>query len=180
MKTVIGLFSKNGDVQRAIQRLQEANLPIDSISMLTSETAVRDVLSGHQKQELTKYAVWGLGLSILFFALYSLAGLVCDCGLMVYNIWIELETLILFIAIGAALGLLIAYYMHVERLNDSIRPYTWNVYQGSAVVVVHTNNEQVATVVDILHHQNGAAIKTLETRLQHSFRNGQSQYKAQG
>ncbi len=167
MATVIGLFSKDEHVQRSIDKLQEAGITRDKIKVLAFEDAVVDLLNGRQSAVITKYVGLGVLVGMTIFGLYELIGRICDCGIPIYGIRIELDTLALFIAVGAILSMLVGYFVGIERLKGSIRPYIWNVHQGSKVVAVQANDEQENTVINILHNENGAAIKTLETRASH-------------
>ncbi len=101
------------------------------------------------------------------FGLYELIGRICDCGINLYGLMTELDKLVLFIIVGAIVGVLAGYLTGVEHLEGTIRPYTWNVHQGGKVIVVRTNDELETIVINILHKESGVAIKTLETRLGH-------------
>ncbi|MDH3675302.1 MAG: hypothetical protein OES12_07385 [Anaerolineae bacterium] len=171
MKTVIGLFLKDEQVQHSIDKLQEAGIARDNIRVLAFEDTVADLLSGHQSVIVTKYVGWGVIVSAAVFGLYELIGRVCDCGINIYGFRIELDKLVLFIVVGAILAALAAYLAGVEHLDGSMRPYTWNVHQGGKVVAVRTHDELETTIMDILHKENGVAIKTLETRLGHLWHN---------
>jgi len=152
---------------KAIQVLDQSQVPVEQVSIFGSESKVKTMLSGHQKQVLSNYARWGLVLGLIFFGLYNLVGLFCNCGLSIFDTWIELETLILLSTAGAFAGLATAYYIRVERLNGGTRFYTGNVQRGGVVVTVDTAPEHVDAIIKILHQNGGSAIKCLETRLNH-------------
>ena len=114
MKTIIGLYSSQEAMYRALQALDQSQVPVEQVSIARSESKVNAVLGGYQKQVLSNYARWGLVLGLIFFGLYNLVGLFCDCGLSIFNVWIEMETLILLSTAGAFIGLAIAYYIRVE------------------------------------------------------------------
>ena len=175
MKTVIGLFSSQESLFRALRALDQAQLPFEQVSIAGSESKVKEMLGGYQKQVLSNYARWGLVLGLVCFGLYNLVGLFCDCGLSIFNVWIELETLILLLTAGAFIGLAIADYFRVERPAGSIRLYTRNVQRGGVVVAVETAPEHVDAITEILHQNGGSAIKCLETRLDH-YRNQKPEY----
>ncbi|GAB4438473.1 MAG: hypothetical protein Kow0031_20360 [Anaerolineae bacterium] len=172
MKTVIGLYSSYEDAAEALQALAVSNVAIQQASLVNSEGNVLEILHGHQRRVLGKFAGYGLLLGVLLFVLYNLAGLFCECGLMVFDFWVELDTLLLFVAFSAVVGLGIAYFVRVERLNGSLRPYLYNVRHGSVIAVVHTTGSHEAQVIDILYRHHGTAIRTLENRL-HSLRHPQ-------
>lgn len=167
MKTVIGLFAKDKQVQRSIDKLQEGGITRNEITVLAFKDTVTNLLSGHQSAVVTRYAIWGVIISMAAFGLYELIGRICDCGINIYGLRIELEKLILFIVVGIILGVLAGYLAGVECLAGSVRPYTWNVDHGGKVIAVRTDDERETTVINILHKENGTAIKTLETRLGH-------------
>ena len=81
MKTVIGLFANDENVQRSIDKIQEAGIARDKIKVLAFEDTVADFLNGHQAVILTKYVGWGIIIGISAFGLYELVGRICDCGL---------------------------------------------------------------------------------------------------
>jgi hypothetical protein len=165
VKTVVGLFSKDDYIQASISRLAEVGIGRDQVKVLVYEKRVADLLTGHQSQTFARYALWGMGISAAAFVFFELVGRLCDCGITFYGFNVEIDRLVLFVIAGVSLGLTFAYLIGVERLQGSPRPYTWNVQHGSKVVVVHVSDEREAEIIKILHTENGAAIKTLESRL---------------
>ncbi len=165
MKTVIGFFPNQETLFGALQIIDQAQIPVEEVSILSSESKVKSRLEGHQKQVLSNYARWGLVVGLLFFGLYNLVGLYCDCGLSIFDVWIELETLIILCAFGAFLGLAVAYYIRVKRLDGSTRLYIANVQRGGVVVAIDATSDNVNTIIELLHQNGGSAIKCLETRL---------------
>jgi hypothetical protein len=174
MKTVIGLFSNDKNVQRSIDKMQEVGIARGEIRVLASEDTVADLLNGHPAVILAKYVGWGVIISMSVFGLYELIGRICDCGLPLYGFRVELDTLVLFIVVGALLSVLVGYFVGVEKLEGNIRFYTWNAQRGHKVVAVRTNDELEDTVINILHKANGVAIKTLECRLRSFWSNRHS------
>ena len=165
MKTIIGLFSKDDYVEASISKLEDVGIKREQINVLAYENIVADLLTGHQSRTFVRYAVWGLTISAVVFILFELIGRICDCGITIYGFYVELDRLLLFAIAGVVLGLIVAYLIGVERLQGSPRPYTFNVQNGSKVIVVHVNDERETEIIKILHAENGAAIRTLESRL---------------
>lgn len=165
MRTIIGLFSKDDYVKASISKLEEIGIRREQIKVLVYENSVADLLTGHQGRIFARYAGWGMGSSVALFVLFELVGRICDCGITIYGFNVELDRLVLFIIAGVMFGLILAYLMGVERLQGSPRPYTWNVQHGSKVMVVKVSDEKEDEIIRILHAENGAAIKTLESRL---------------
>lgn len=171
MKTVVGLFSKSEDVDRASYNLCSTGLVNrEQIQVLTTGASVNELLGGHQSHMLLTHVGWGLFASLVLFGLYNLIGLACNCSLMIFNLWIELDVLFLLIGAGVLIASAVTYFLQVNRLNDSFRPYTYNVEHGSLMVAVETPPELQQTVIDILYHSNGSVIKTLETRFSNYWR----------
>lgn len=171
MKTVIGLFLRNEDIEQASQELHRIGLVgPQELRVLTSEAAVKELLGGHQSHVLAIYLGWGLFAGLLLFGLYNFIGLVCNCGLMIFDFWIELDALFMFVGIAILITGAIAYFLQVERLNGSFRPYTYNVNHGSLLVAVEAPPELQQAVIEILYRHHGSAIKTLETRFSNYWR----------
>ena len=166
MKTVIGLFSKDEEVQRSIYKLQVAGLAEGKISILTHEEAVRKFLDGNQNHIVEKYAGWGAVFGITIFNLYDLTvGAYAWTNLFGYSspsFWVFV--LLMLTAMGALFGASAGWLFGVEKLDTGSRLYTWNVGQGSKLMVVQVNNELAPKVIDLLHQENGVAIKTLQSR----------------
>lgn len=165
MKTIIGLFSKDDYVEASISKLKDAGIKREQINVLAYENIVADLLQGHQSQTFFRYATWGMAISAIVFIFFELIGRICDCGITIYGLYVELDRLLLFTIVGVVLGLIVAYLIGVERLQGSPRPYTYNVQNGSKVIVVQVSDERETEIIEILHSENGAAIKTLESRL---------------
>jgi|GEM_PF-1797725 len=166
MKTIIGLFSKEKHITRSLSKLKEFGIPQENIDILAYENNVRELLNGYRGQVTTRYARWSLLLSIVVFGLYNLVGWICDCGLIPYNLRVELDSLGIIVIVGALLGILGAYFFGIEILDGSSRLYIWNIHQGGKVVVVQTDKELTERIKDILHKENGVAIQTLESRFE--------------
>jgi hypothetical protein len=164
MKTVIGLFSRRSDIELASQVLNDAGLNKKEIQVLTSEAAIKDLLGGQQNQVLALYLGWGLFIGLLLFALYNILFLVCNCALSIFNFWIELDIFFISVGITVLAAGAIAYFLQIERLNSSLRPYIFNVKAGGYVAAVETLPQHQQEVIEILHQYNGAAIKVLENR----------------
>ena len=165
MKTIIGLFSKDDYVEASISKLEDAGIKREQINVLAYENIVADLLEGHQTQTFIRYAAWGIAISAIGFIFFELIGSLCDCGITIYGFYVELDRLLLFVMAGVGLGLLVAYLIGVEHLRGSPRPYTFNVQNGSKVIVVQVSDEREAEIIETLHAENGAAIRTLESRL---------------
>ena len=165
MKTIIGLFSKDDYVGASISKLENVGIKREQIKVLAYENTVADLLEGHQSQTFARFAGWGMAISAIVFVLFELIGRICDCGITIYGFYVELDRLLLFVITGVVLGLIIAYLIGVEHLRGSPRPYTFNVQNGSKVLVVQVNDEREIEIIELLHSENGAAIRTLESRL---------------
>jgi hypothetical protein len=133
--------------------------------VLAYENIVADLLKGHESHTFIRYAAWGIAIGAVVFILFELIGRLCDCGITIYGFYVELDRLLLFVIAGVVLGLIVAYLIGVERLQGSPRPYTYNVQNGSKVIVVQASDEKETEIIEILHSENGAAIRTLESRL---------------
>jgi hypothetical protein len=166
VKTIIGLFSKDDYVKASISKLEKVGIKGEQIRVLAYENTVAELLEGHQSRTFVRYAGWGIAISAIIFILFEVIGRICDCGIRIYGFYVELDRLLLFVIAGLVLGLIFAYFAGVERLQDSPRPYTYNVQNGSKVIVVQASEEKETEIIQILHSENGAAIRTLESRLQ--------------
>jgi len=169
MKTVIGFFSKEKHINRSLGKLKEFGIPQENIQILAYENNVRELLNGYGEQVTARYAGWSLLLSLVVFGLYDTFGRICDCGLITYSFQAELDRLVIFVIVGALLGVLGAYFLGIEKLDGNSRLYIWNVNQGGKVIAVQTDDELAETVGDLLHQENGVAIQTLESRFKRLF-----------
>lgn len=165
MKTIIGLFSKDDYVKASISKLEKVGIGREQIRVLAFENTVAELLEGHQSRTFIRYASWGVAASAIVFILFEVIGRICDCGITIYGFYVELDRLLLFVIAGVVLGIIFAYFVGIERLQGSSRPYTYNVQNGSKVIVVQASEEKETEIIEILHSENGAAIRTLESRL---------------
>ncbi|MCP4363302.1 MAG: hypothetical protein GY796_35330 [Chloroflexi bacterium] len=167
MVTVIGLFAKDEDAQYTIYALQNAGLARDKISVLVYEDTVQKFLAGNQKIIWSKSTRVGGGfLGVVIFDLYglTLSGYARTnlLGYSSLSFWIFI--LALLTAMGADLGTFAGRFFGTEKLDRSIRPYIWSMHQGGALVVAQVDRKLASKVIDVLHQENGTAIKALQSR----------------
>ena len=118
MKTVIGLFLKEADVQHAICKLKNFGLTDDKISVLTREEPVRKLLCGNQTRVVEKSAIWGILFGLIIFDSYGLTvkahawdGFLGSSSPPFWGFVMGL----LSVVIGTFLGVFLGWFFGVER-----------------------------------------------------------------
>jgi hypothetical protein len=165
MKTVVGLFWGDDNVQNSVRELKEAGLAENSIGVLTRYDAVRELLGADQGHVVAKYALWGALLGIATFAPFGLAASICECTLLHYNPGIGVGILIAFAAIGMGFGAFMGHFVGVDKAETSYHLFCQGVCRGGKLVVVQASDEQVANAVSTLRQGEAVGVRLFRKRM---------------
>ena len=161
MKTIIGLFWGDENIQNSVRDLKEAGLVENSISLLTRYSAVRELLGADQGHVVAKYALWGGLLGLATFAPFGLAASICECTLLHYNPGFGVGILIAFVAIGVGFGAFMGCFVGVGEVERGTHLYCQGVRLGAKVIAVQANCDLVAGAMSTLRQENAVGVKTL-------------------
>lgn len=111
MRSIIGLHRDEADITRSTQRLKEAGLPEDRISIFTQESAIRKLLGCDPICVVSRFAAWGVSIGIAAYVLPALLASLCQCNLFhfeqVYGVGTFLGGILAGAFIGGFLGCLV-------------------------------------------------------------------------
>ena len=161
MKTVVGLFWGDENIQNSVRDLKEAGLAENSISLLTRYSAVRELLGANQGHVVARYALWGALLGLATFAPFGVAASMCECTLLHYNPGFGVGIVIAFVAIGVGFGAFMGHLVGFDKSETSYHLYCQGVLRGATVVVVRAGDELVANAVSTLRNEDTFGVTTL-------------------
>lgn len=161
MKTVIGLFWGDENVQNTVRELKEVGLAENRISVLNRYAAVRELLGIAQSHVVAKYAFWGALFGIATFAPFGLAASLCECTLLHYNAGFGVGILIVFVAIGTGFGAFMGHFVGVDRSERSYHLYCQGVCRGGQLIVVQAGDDLAAKAMGSLRQSKAVGVKVL-------------------
>jgi hypothetical protein len=160
MKTVVGLFWRDRDVECSIRELEEAGIAQDSIDVLTQID--RKHLAGDQGHPILRSAGWGAVIGIAIYAVFGLGAALAGCAYCGYGSGYAVGTLAGFVIIGGFVGALLGQWIGADASERDTHLYTQGLNRGGRLVMVRGSQEALARATDILTQQNGVGVRTLE------------------
>ena len=164
MKTVIGLIWGDENLQNSVHELEELGLAENSINVLASDDAVRELLGDCRGRVVANCAFWGALLGIAIFAPLGLAASICECTLLYYDPGFGVGILIAFVAIGMGFGAFLGHFVGVDKSESGYHLYCQGVCRGGKVVVVQASEELAAEAVSRLHHEDAFGVTILQNQ----------------
>jgi hypothetical protein len=161
MKTVVGLLWSEEGIQSSIRKLKELGADEDAISVLSQDSAVRELLGADQGHPVARYALWGALLGVAVYGPFGLGASLCECGLLRFGPGLGIGILLAFIAIGTTFGAFLGCFFGVDRAEQGRHLYCRGVEQGAQVIALRGDNELVAKVMDFFREQKMSGIRIL-------------------
>lgn len=150
MKSVMGLFQRYEDAERAIENLDNQEFPKRDISVITLKQVMHNYLAGYDR--IGSGATMG---AIRGAALGGLTGLLVGLGAtIVPGIGPVLMVGAVATAVGAATGSLVAALLKIGVPRKLAAIYEAGIQRGQILVAVHS--EQRVDEAKTILHQTGA------------------------
>ena len=162
MKTVIGLFWEDENVNSSIHKLKRAGFAEDMISVLTRDSKVRKLLNCAGGRVLAKCVGFGAFLGSVTYGVFGLSVGMGSCTLFDDGLASGIVRLIPFLVIGAVFGASMGCFAGIGEAEKGTHLYCQGVRMGAKVVAVKTSDELIAKAVGILCHENAIGVTTLK------------------
>jgi hypothetical protein len=159
MKTVIGLFWHDEEVQNALRQLEGAGFAQEDIS--TPQSVSRQWLAGDLNHPMARSLGWGAVLGIAIFGPFGLGAALAGRNFLGYDATYVVATLVGFVAIGSLVGALLALWIGVDTLERDTHLYVQGAGLGGNLVTVQTDDEQMEQAIAILREGNGVGVTAL-------------------
>jgi hypothetical protein len=165
MKTFVSLIPDDEHAVHARAALQDAGIPQEGISTLVEPADVWARLEGHQRLRVVRRsAAIGAALGLSVSAIYAVPLVLTFCPEMGCSLGTSVIGFVI-LAIywllgGAFLGTLVG----ADRLEQGLYSYVEGVRRGGRLMVVDTPDERADEVPQILEHDNGLLVYSLERR----------------
>jgi hypothetical protein len=161
MKTVIGLFWDDENIQSSIHKLRQAGCAEDTINVLTRVGAVRKLLDGGRGQMVAKCAVCGALLGSITYGAFGLSVGMGSFSLFNNGLALGIARLLPFFGIGAAFGAFMGCFVGVGEGEESTHLYCQGVRMGGKLVVVQANDELAAKAINTLCQEDAIGVTAL-------------------
>jgi len=161
MRSIIGLLKGESDVTRSTQRLKEAGLPEDRISVFTQENAIRKILGCEPTCVVSRYAVWGASIGIAVYALFALFAGLCQCNLLHFGQAFGFGTFLGGILAGTIVGGGLGALVGAAEFEQDSHLYVQGARMGGRVIVIQASEADADRVKLILEQEKALGVKAL-------------------
>jgi hypothetical protein len=159
MKTVIGLFWSEDDIQSSIQTLENAGVPTDNVDILSHISRKR--LCDNLCHPVARSAGWGAVIGVAIYATSGLITGIAGCHYCGFDSTYALGTLVGFLIVGGLVGALLGQWIGLDALEQNSHLYTHAAQVGGMVVAVQASDELVGQVAEILRQENAIGVRML-------------------
>lgn len=167
MSTVIGLFQHAENVQSSLDKLRQADFPVDKISILTCEDEVQKLLDKPQSHwVMPRCTLCGALLGFGLFSLVSLFRIVCQCISAPTGFEFYIFTFVFLTALGAIFGAILGGFVGADELERETQLYTRGVCCGYPVMVVKTSGEWAAKAIGLLRQEKAVGVKMIQDEVE--------------
>ena len=162
MKSIIGLFSYESAVNPAVERLKDAGIAGDQISILSNPKTIDELFGCDPVCVIKNYTVWGILIGIGTYAIFGAAAALCQCNLMQYGQVYGIGTFLGAILAGAFVGGVIGVLVGAGEAEKDTHLYVQGVHLGGRVISIQVPDENVEPVKQILAEENVTGVKVLK------------------
>lgn len=158
MKTVVGLYMREGDAAKAFETLESAGFSPASIRMLRSVYAIWKHLGCTPRKILMK----GLALgAVLGIAIYALFGTIVAFGEETFGFGYStvIGSLLIFVVAGALVGGVLGFFFCLGQQEQESRLYTMGISRGGVLLVVRTADEHAVRAIDVMRQTEAEGVK---------------------
>ena len=164
MKSIIGLFNDQEAVSSTMERLDEAGVPADKINLLSSPNSVNKLLGCSPVCIVTNYTAWGAAIGASIYAIYGIAALFCECGIIQYGREVGLLALLGAALAGSVVGGVIGGLLGLGESEKDTQLYVQGVNFGGRVISIRVPDEDADRVIKILTNSNLLGVKAIEAK----------------
>jgi hypothetical protein len=160
MKSVIGLFWSDEDLQRSIRKLEEEGFAKDSVDVLTRISKRR--LVGDQGHPVVRSAGWGAVIGIVIYAVFGLGAALAGCTYCGYGFAYAAGTLVGFVVIGGFVGALLGQWIGADASERDTHLYIQGARLGAKLVAVRSCDELITKAMSILQQENAIGVRMFD------------------
>jgi hypothetical protein len=161
MQTVVGLFQSDEDAQSATDRLKEAGLTDDEISLLSDYDSVQKLFGSYEVFRVMKYVIWGAVIGVTILLLYGLVlgGYACTTLFGYIPLSYLACDVVGSIVIGLILGATAGWFIGVNSFEKEVDQYTHGVCRDRKLMSVKVGDDLISKVSRILRQEHAEAVK---------------------
>ena len=161
MKTIIGLILSEATVDPTVERLKEAGLGMERISILSNPKAINKLIGCDPVCVIKNHAVAGIAIGIGIYAIFGAAAALCQCNLLQYGHEYGIGTFLGAVLAGAFVGAFIGILVGVDKAEKDTHLYLQGTRSGGKVISIHVLEEDAERVKRVLAVENVMGVKSL-------------------
>jgi hypothetical protein len=161
MAAVIGLFRNEVDVSAAIQKLNQAGFPQESIEIQTNPSLIKGLLGCKATKTVTKYAAWGALFGIAVYLIFTLVAGWCECTIFGFGRNLAFIIVLAGLLIGTIIGALMGCLVGVDQYEKDTHLYVQGMRQGGRLIIVQASEADAKRVQSLLEQERISGVRTL-------------------
>jgi hypothetical protein len=167
METIVSLMPNDEHVTAARQKLENAGLAQNKISVLFQTAEVWRQLGGHQKmQTVIKKAALGAVIGLFVGALYGIPAGIFNCRFMNCSLETSVILWVLITLFWVVGGGFLGSIIGMDELERDLYSYVEGVRRGEALFVIEADLDQIPVAMRILQQEQGTVIHEIDKEME--------------
>jgi hypothetical protein len=162
MRSIIGLILRESAVDTAVERLEEAGISEEQISILSNPKTINALLGCDPACVIKNYTVWGAVIGIGIYAIFGMAAAICQCNLMQYGQEYGIGAFLGAVLAGTFVGGIIGVLVGSGEAEKDTHLYVQGIRLGGKVISIQVLEGDVDHVKHILAMENVTGVKALQ------------------
>jgi hypothetical protein len=162
MRSIIGLILRESAVDTAVERLEEAGISEEQISILSNPKTINALLGCDPACVIKNYTVWGAVIGIGIYAIFGMAAAICQCNLMQYGQEYGIGAFLGAVLAGTFVGGIIGFLVGSGEAEKDTHLYVQGIRLGGKVISIQVLEGDVDHVKHILAMENVTGVKALQ------------------
>jgi len=164
MNAIIGLFSSEEAVYPTVERLKEAGVADERISILSNPSSINQLLGCNTVCVIKNYAVSGAAIGMGIYAIFGVAAALCECNFLQFGQEFGIGTFLGAALAGTFVGGFLGILAGVGKSEEDSRLYSEGVRTGGKIISIQVLESDAERVKNILVLENATGVKMLQPR----------------
>ena len=163
MSSIIGLFRSEAVIDSTINRLKEAGIAEEKISLMSNPKTISKLLGCDPTCVIKNYTIWGVAIGIAIYAIFGVVAALCQCNLMQYGQEYGISAFLGAVLAGMFVGGFIGILVGVGEAEKDTHLYVQGIRLGGKVISIQIPEVDVERVKHILTMENVLGVKVLQS-----------------
>ena len=161
MKSIIGLFRNEVPVYPALERLKEAGVAEEQISLISNPDSVNKLVGCDPVCVIKNYTIMGAAIGMGIYAIFGLVAGLCQCNLMHYGPIYGVGAFLGAVLAGTFVGGIIGVLVGAAEAEKDTQLYVQGIRLGGKMISIQVAEKDAERVKHILALENVTEVKAL-------------------